>query len=342
MWYSLTRLLSYGSNLNFVLSNRGGGKTYSATRWCINDFKKTGAQFVYIRRFRTDLEDIGKFFDAIKEKYPKDKFEVKGGKNKGEFLINGKVAGHYFPLSVSHSKKSTNFPKVNKIIFDEFISESSNGLAYLPNEVEKFLGLIETIQRLRTSNNIHDQVRCLLLANNVTLMNPYFLYFKIKPKDGERFSLFRNGIICIEMFTDTEFIDKKKNTWFGKLIDNTKYGDYLIENKALKDSNTFIIPVKPSRSYFLFSVKYENLEVGIWSCPYDDMIYCSRSLNPTSKRRYVLTKQDLDLNYCMIKNISQSREVRQLTECFSIGRVYYQDMEIKNCMYNVLGLFRMR
>ena len=38
-----------------VLSNRGGGKTFHFTRWGIDDFKKTGKQCAWVRRYDTEL-----------------------------------------------------------------------------------------------------------------------------------------------------------------------------------------------------------------------------------------------------------------------------------------------
>ena len=44
---------------------------------------------------------------------------------------------------------------------------------YLKNEVFTFLNLLETIGRMR-------DIRVFLLANSVTITNPYFLYFDLK------------------------------------------------------------------------------------------------------------------------------------------------------------------
>lgn len=60
---------------------------------------------------------------------------------------------------------------MNKIIFDEFIIDKGV-YKYLPNEVEYFLDLYETISRLR---DVKDLFLC-----TITQTNPYFIYFDIE------------------------------------------------------------------------------------------------------------------------------------------------------------------
>ena len=164
MYYSRNDLLSYNALFNFVVGERGTGKTYQFKDWAISDFIKNKNQFVYVRRYKTEFKDIGNFFDDMIKKYPEHEFSVAHGK----FYIDKEIAGFYIPLSTSITKKSVAYPNVNKIGFDEFILEKST-LHYLPNEVNAFLGLYETIARDR--NN----VRVMFMANSVTLINPYFL-----------------------------------------------------------------------------------------------------------------------------------------------------------------------
>ena len=78
-WYSPHRLLSRDKMINFVMSHRGGGKTYSAKRLAIKNFIKKGEQFIYLRRYKTELKgnNIAKFFDDISHEFEGHKFSVK-------------------------------------------------------------------------------------------------------------------------------------------------------------------------------------------------------------------------------------------------------------------------
>ena len=216
MWYDKQALLSHNKILNMVLSNRGGGKTFNMTRWGIDDFKKTKRQCVWVRRYQTEIDEMlnnDKFFDAVREYYPGDEFSIQA--NLG--LVNGEVAFYFIALSKSRQLKSNNYPHVNKIVFDEFIIDKGK-VTYLKNEVEVFLDLYETVARTR------DNVRAVLLANAITVNNPYFLYWDIRVDPDKRFTV--KGQVCVELFTDDEFIRKKKASRFGQLVAGTRYGAY--------------------------------------------------------------------------------------------------------------------
>ena len=170
MFYDYTKILSYNAFINFLIGERGVGKTYGASKFVTKRFISNNEEFVYIRRYKSELaKAVPEFFKSliINNEFPDHKLSVKGNK----FIIDDQVAGYSFSLSTAQSLKSTNFPKVKTIIFDEFIIEPGQN-HYLKNEVENFLGAIESISRMK-------DVRIFMLANAVTITNPYFIYFDI-------------------------------------------------------------------------------------------------------------------------------------------------------------------
>ena len=222
-WYNYDRINSYNATLNFILTNRGFGKTF----------------FVYVRRYKTELNDIHKFFDSpdLRKKFKTHTFEVKGK----TFYIDGKIAGYAIALSTSQKLKSVDYPFVTTIIFDEFIVDKGC-IRYLTNE--------------RKRNN----VKAYLLANNVSIVNPYFTYFDVTPKKTERFTIARDGELVIEMCTDTVFINEKLETKFGKLIKGTKYADYSIYNNSLRDSEVFIEKRPKRNTSPVMSITFYNIQ----------------------------------------------------------------------------------
>ena len=167
MYYNYNRIRSYNAYWNFVISNRGGGKTYGFKEMCIKDFLKKGEQFIYVRRTKVELEDRQTFFDDIKEKFPDHELRVQGK----TALIDGKVAGYFIALSTSRNKKSVPYPLVTKIGFDEFIIEKIGSKGYLKDEVTTMLELCSTVTRKR------DNVRVYFMGNNISIVNHYFIYF---------------------------------------------------------------------------------------------------------------------------------------------------------------------
>ena len=337
MWYDKQQLLSHNKILNMVMSNRGGGKTFNMTCWAISDFLKKGKQCVWVRRYKTELRnkddgnpgilDNNAFFEGVIEKnvFPDVKLEVKG--NMG--YINDKPAIYFVALSTSRQLKSMNFPYVNKIIFDEFVIDTGR-VTYLRNEVETFLDLIETVARLR------DDVRVVMLANSISIVNPYFLFWNIKPDPNKRFTV--KGQVCVEMFTDEVFIQEKKKTRFGQLVSGTKYSDYAIENKWLRDSDTFIED-KTSKSEFMLGMKYNGIMYGFWVDYHEGKIFVNRQYDPSSYSLYCLTKDDHETNLLLIKSLSDSKRVQRIVFAFRNGLLRFSDMQVKNQFYEFIGYF---
>lgn len=331
MWYDKSALLSHNKIINFVLSNRGGGKTFHMTRWAIDDFKKNRKQCVWVRRYETELTgDNGillndKFFDAVREYYPNDELKVEGHTG----LVNGEVAIYFIALSTSRQAKSNNFPFVNKIIYDEFIIDKGR-VTYLKNEVDVFLDLFETVARMR------DNVRAVLLANAVTIVNPYFLYWNIKPNANKRFTVV--GQICVELFTDADFINAKRNTRFGQLVSGTKYGSYAIENNWLLDNDTFI-EEKTARAEFTLGIKYMGIMYGFWTDYNQGVIYVNKQYDPSSYSLYCITKDDHEANLLLIKSLTDSKRVQRIVFAFRNGLLRFSDMQVKNQFYEFIGYF---
>lgn len=61
LYYDFGLTLSKNALINFILSHRGVGKTFGFKKYAINDFLKTGKQFMYVRRFKSELKTIHSF-----------------------------------------------------------------------------------------------------------------------------------------------------------------------------------------------------------------------------------------------------------------------------------------
>ena len=327
MWYDNSLMLSHNKVFNFVVGNRGGGKTYNAKKWCINDYKRKGKHFVWIRRYKSELEKdkISRFFDDVCEMFPDDKLEVKGK----TCFINGEKFGEFIALSVQLTYKSVPFPKVNKIIFDEFIILKGT-MHYLTNEVREFLELFETIARMR------NDVRVTFLGNMISVVNPYFLYFNIKPNFGNRFTV--NDKITVEFFKDEEFIEAKKKTKYGKAITGTEYGDYAIENESLTDNMTFI-EKKTNKAEFMCAMKYKNRFYGFWVDFQAGYIFVNGQYDPSSYNLYCLTKDDHEPNMLLIKSLATNKPLQRIIYAFQNGLVRFSDMQVKNQFYEFITFF---
>lgn len=327
MFWDIQKSLSYNALFNFIVGNRGGGKTYGAKKYAVNHFLKTGKQFVYIRRYTKELNKLKQFFaDLIKEnEFPDIKLEVKGK----QFFINNKLAGYALALSTAKIEKSNSFPDVDFIVFDEFILDKGT-YRYLPDEVTNFLECYETIARKR------NDVRAFFLSNAITVTNPYFLYFNIKLPYNNTIAC-KNDIL-IELVQNADFIAAKKETRFGKLIQDTDYGRYSIDNSFLRDNKTFI-EKKTGQCNFCFQLIYKGVKIGIWTNWELGKIFCSYDVDENFNIKFAITKEDFQPNTLLLSALKKNSAFKSFIQNYSLGNVYYENIHIKNLIYDIVKLY---
>lgn len=327
MYYSGNEALTHNCLFNFIVGNRGAGKTYWSKEWAIKDFLKNGSQFIYVRRYKEEFNKgkKEKFFDDIVDKFPDHEFKVKGY----TAFIDKKPCGQFMALSTSKIEKSTSFPFVNKIIFDEFILDKGF-YHYVPDEVTNFLELYETVARTR------DNVRVFFLSNAISVTNPYFLYWKITPNMKTRFTKPVNDML-VELVQNKEFIDFKSQTRFGKLISGTLYGQYAIENKFLRDNKDFL-GKKTGKSKHYFTLKYNNKMYGVWVDETVGCYFVSEDIDNFCKLIYSITLTDHTPNTMLLKG-GKSRVLKDFMENYKLGNVYFESMNVKNVVYEIVRLY---
>lgn len=330
IWYDYNNIRSRNAMLNFILTNRGGGKTFGFKDLAIKNFLNKGKQFIYVRRYKTEFKKILTFFEDIKDKYPEHTFKC----TKNYAYIDDKIAGYFVPLSTANNEKSTAYPNVTLMAYDEFIIDKKNQ-RYLPEEPILMNGLIETVVRKR------DDLTVFFLANNVTITNPYFEFWNIYPDFEKGIKLYNRGeVIAVELNADESFIEEKIKTRWGKLIMNTKYGEHAIFNKSLSDDDSFIYNKRPSNSKFIFSIIFNGNEVGIWNS--GDIFYCEKKIINTSPLRFALQKDDLTPNIKMIERINSSPLIYTFKSAFKSGKVFYKDKYVKSNLYDIFKYIGIR
>ena len=339
--------LTHNILINFIVGNRGGGKSYGTKEWSIDNFIKKHEQFGYIRRYKEDLKKpMEQYFKDIEWQYPDYEFKVEGEK----FLIREKpldpeqkwteddVAGYGFVLSTANNKKSISYPNITTLTFDEFLLDKGNQ-KYLPNEPEKLLNLYETIARPGTN---HPRVVLFLLANAISITNPYFLYWDLRmptkqDKNGKWIWKHPTRPILVEDVRNEAFIDKKRNTEFGRLVDGTAYADYSIENKFLLDDNAFIERKGPKARYF-FTFIYNDRKFGVWADYNEGKMWVSEDVDPSYLSVYSLTLKDHKPNMMLLKSKKHAGHFYQFIEQYKQGNVYFETMNIKNMCYEVIKM----
>lgn len=290
MYYNFDKLFSRSDFLiAFVIGERGVGKSFNSKLAVLKKFIKTGEQFIYIRRYKTELDTaLANFWDDLQANHYFDdlRLEVKKSKMLTQFLCDGKVCGYAVPLSTANILKSTPFPNVSTIIFDEFLLDTGGTYRYLKHEVTMFLDVIESVGRLR------DNLKVILLGNALNVhASPYFAYWDLElPQDGSEFRSFKDGAIIVNYIRNLEYRKAKKASKFGKLIDGTEYGRYAIDNEVLRENNSFI-EKRPSNSSTDAVLIINGTKLGIWN-GHNGYMYLSEKYDPNNPYKFVFDYND--------------------------------------------------
>ena len=285
MYYNYNDLFSYNAMFNFVIGERGVGKTYGILKKCVKDFINTmnnehPRQFVYLRRYKSELKEFKTILDPhiYNNEFGEHEVAIKGNK----VYVDKRIAGYAYPISNSVTIKSSTFPNVDKIVFDEFIIDKGN-VTYMQEEVTKFLEVYETIARMR-------DVHVYFIGNAITIYNPYFEYFNLSiPYDGP-FKTFNNGLILVNYIKNEEYREAKSKTLFGQIIASTDYGKYAIDNEFLRDNDDTFIEKKTGNCTIesIFIIKGQF--IGLWKS--GSLWYFSNDYDPNCKNVFAFDASD--------------------------------------------------
>lgn len=323
MYYDVNKTLSHNCLLNFIVGQRGVGKTYALKRKGINDFLRKGKQFIYLRRYETEIKkgQMDKFFDDICLDYPDHIFGVRDG----AFFIDGHIAGYYLCLSKSAQYKSVPFPDVELIIFDEFIIDVGM-IRYLPNEVIAFNEFYSTVARLR-------DVRVFFLSNAITFTNPYFLYYDLKLQQGQ--TLVKKNDILLELVKNDEYQEVANQTRFGRIIKGTEYGQYAYENNFLRDDDSFIEKMSEP-GIALFSIKIENYIFTVYRIIGNDNWYVSERNDPSVKKTISVNIKDHNEETTYSNENGTTIWWHELKQKYFRAELRFTTLKAKNLLTNIL------
>lgn len=183
-YYDIAHLLKDYPDAYYYMAfgERSNGKTYSALNYALERYFKFGEQFAYIRRFGEDVKkknlqtllsshiENGRIRDLSNGAFSLVDYTA------GKFTAynynpdNSKIEkdlqpiGYAFDLNAMEHHKSTSYPRITTIIFDEFLSRQG----YLTNEFVLFMNTLSTIIRDRID------VKIFMIGNTVNRFCPYF------------------------------------------------------------------------------------------------------------------------------------------------------------------------
>lgn len=353
MYYTLTKIKKFKADYNIIVGERSNGKTTSVLleildNYVKSDYKEQGA---IIRRFEEDYKgkNGAQMFDAIIEcgyisqmtngKYNTVTYysqrwwlaKYEDG-NKVEQDVRPLLYG--FAISSEEHYKSTAYPNVRIILFDEFITRGY----YLPNEFILFQNLLSTIIRLR------DDVVIYMCGNTV---NRYCIYYdemgltQIKNMKKGTIDVYTYGNSNLKVaveYSDFPTKNKKSNKYFA--FDNPRLE--MIKTGGWEIDIYPHLPAKFTLDDIIFTY-YIDFKGELFTCKvinlgYDIFTFIHRKTTPIIEKEYPVYSSEIKPDYNYAYNIFKPRNniEKSIANMFINKKIFYQDNMVGETIRNFL------
>lgn len=354
-YYNLKKILSKNAHYNIIFGERSNGKTYACLEYALKEFIETGNQFAYLRRMKEDI--VGKrastIFNALIEnnvvsKLTKGEYTTIYYNSGCYYLANydeelnkiipnaNMCIGYIFSLTDMEHNKSTSYPKVTTIIFDEFLTRQY----YLTDEFILFMNTISTIVRQRVN------VKIFMLGNTVNKYCPYFKELglkhieKMKQGDIDIYTYGKSDLrVAVEYATSTNKKDKKSNLYFA--FDNPKLnmiksGSWEV---ALYPHNPYKYSKKDVVLTYFIIFEGNTLQCEIVQNDNVFFTYIHEKTTPIKDEdNDIVYTLDYSPKYNYSRNILRpvTKMQRKIAWFFTTDNVFYQDNEVGEIVRNYL------
>lgn len=345
-----------------LMGERSCGKSYAAKSVVIEDainiYKvvensiANNSMFIYLRRYDLDTKDslcVSYFADLPVENMTKGEYTCIDVFRKGIYLANtdpetgkvtrGKKIGFCHALSAAEHYKSLQFPNVDYIIYEEFISRNGQYLYEEPAALQQY---VSTIFRDRENGKV------ILIGNTISRICPYFsdygfdkILLKQKLGTVEYLTIHNdNGNDTTIAVYLTDSANYNTGMFFGKPAQNITKGGYEVSPQPRLPE-----PVQEYKCIYKFVLQYNNLSFMLQLMQHktksDNIVwYCQPKTTPIQKNTRVVSNIfSTDPYYTrFLRGITQNEE--KVFSMIRAGKICFSDdlcgTEFNNVLTNYL------
>lgn len=358
-YYSLTRINAKKATYNVIIGERSNGKTYAMLTYALRTYVRNKKQFGYLRRWKEDVTGrrAQRLFSGVVANgevakitkgeftgvhYLAGKFFLCVYDDNGKAIYNdADVIGFTFALSDGEHDKSTSFPNITTIIFDEFLTNK----LYLNDEFVLFMNSISTIVRRR------EDVKIYMLGNTVNKFSPYFSEMGLKHVDKMlqgSIDVYRYGTskltVAVEYCATMNIGDNNSsNHYFA--FNNPKLE--MITSGAWEMNIYPHLPVKyrPKDILFTYFIEFADsvFQCEIINVDNNLFTYVHRKTTPIRKpETTIIYSLDFKPEYYYNRSIYKptNKHQEKILWFFRNGKVFYQDNEVGDMIDNFLKVSR--
>lgn len=350
-YYSLKNILAKNAHYNVIFGERSNGKTYSVLKYGLERFAQSGEQMAIVRRWQDDF--TGKrgttMFDALV--FNGEVTKATGGEWTGVYYYGSRwffcryedekrvthetPFAYGFSISSMEHDKSTSYPNITTVCFDEFLTRST----YINDEFVLFMNVISTITRHR--NN----VKIFMLGNTVNKYCPYFKEMgltHVKDMNPGDIDVYRYGdtdlIVAVE-YTTSNKSGKESDLYFA--FDNPKLS--MITGGTWEIDIYPHCPVKftPAEIMFTYFIEFSGDLLQCEIVCHDDLYFTfiHRKTTPLKNpdKELVYTPEFSPRPNYRRKITKPTTPIeKRVAEHFVKDKVFYQDNEIGEIVRNYL------
>lgn len=322
-YYDISDLMRHNARISLSMGVRRAGKTRSSKKRAIKNALK-GKQFLWLRHLEKEIDlcSSNEFLTDVAIEFPNVEFTFKIVNKIRCLCANDKILGYFLALKDYEKIKGVSFPDVTDIYLDEcFKITSRRERGY--NWVEALLSILDTV------DNRRDVVKLIMLSNTISFTNEFFSQLDIKfPINPPKVWKHKEISLVIETVYSSKMVEERENSVIGKILLKTHYGQHSINNERLYGSDGFIINEKPPGLKLLFSLRYYETYINIFS--FKEGIICDGDTKPLSKRLMAINS-DLADRYVMknFKTYQSSSFYKYLCTCVDESKIYYTSPDVK-------------
>lgn len=350
-FYSLKNILSKNAQYNVIFGERSNGKTFAVLKYGLEQYKKSGEQMAIVRRWQDDF--TGKrgqtMFDALVSN--NEIAKITGGEwtgiyywaskwylcryEEGKRIQDERPFCYGFSISSMEHDKSTSYPMITTICFDEFLTRTM----YLQDEFVLFMNVISTIVRHRTN------VKIFMLGNTVNKYCPYFSEMglthikEMKPGDIDIYRYGESDLIVAVEYTQPNKAGKESDLYFA--FDNPKLSMITGGEWEIDIYPHCPVKYKPKDILFTYFIQFSGdlLQCEVIQCGDFGFTFVHRKTTPLQdpdKDLIYTTEYNARPNYRrkIIKPVSDIE--RRIAAYYIKDKIFYADNETGEIMRNYL------
>lgn len=352
-FYSLKRIKALGALYNIIIGERSNGKTYAVLHEILQNYFASGQkkQGAIVRRWQDDfkgkralsmfapLVSDGTIYKISGGQY--DRIDYRSGcwyparyDEDTDTIVRGDTPLCYaFSLSAMEHDKSTSYPDITTICFDEFLTRG----VYLVDEFVLFMNVISTIVRQRTDVTIY------MLGNTVNWTCPYFTEMGIKHirdmKQGtiDIYEYGESGLKVAVEYCRSIADSKQSNVYFA--FDNPRLK--MITSGAWELAIYPHLPAKYKpkdiKGIFFICFEGDTLQCEVVRIGHNGFIYIHRKSTPIhdyDKDMIYEVNNDYRVNHYQSLVRPRDKAGQVIAYLIKQNKVYYQDNEVGEIVRN--------